>query len=199
VTLSQPTPATLQRGPVLLRPLEPGDYPSLRRVELSGKVVANWRHAGAHPPPESYATSLWDGVYAHFLCFSTERSLGLGLATIYEHDPVNRVAAFAAIRFEDDLRSRTEFLTGTYLAMNYAFQIASVRKLYMETPSYNYEHLRSLVKRGVLLEEGRLSEHKLQDGRYWDQHILAVTPASCEKLGELIALVENGTRRDPVV
>jgi len=186
VTSASGADAELSRGSVLLRPLEAADYPSLRRAELSANVALTWRYGGAHPSPESYAASLWDGVYSHFICFSVERALALGLFTVYDHDPSNRLAAFSAIRFVNDLRSRTEFLVGVYLAMQHAFAVGGVRKLYLETPSYNFENLRSFVTRKIFVVEGKLVDHQFRGGRYWDKYILAATPASLDLLNAVI-------------
>lgn len=181
----------LSDGIVLLRPVEPSDYPSLRRMELSEHAALSWRHNGIHPSPESYADNLWAGVHTHFLAFDTVTTTALGLLTTYDHNAVDRVACFAAFRFTSDLSARTHFLRAFYLAMRYAFEASSIRKLYLETPEYNYANLASLVKRGALTVEGRLIEHKLSRGRYWDQVILAATPTTLERLGDLIELTNR--------
>jgi RimJ/RimL family protein N-acetyltransferase len=187
VNTSLPDPL-LTAGNVLLRPVEPSDYPALRRVELSEQAVLSWRHSGAHPPPEAYSSALWEGVHSHFLAFDTTRNAALGLLTIYDHHPSDQIACFGAFRFESDLTSRIQFVQATYLAMRYAFEACSIRKLYLETPEYNFANLESLVKRGALIIEGRLAEHKLSRGRYWDQLILTATPQTLVQMETIVKL-----------
>ena len=161
-------------------------------MELSEHAARSWRHGGTHPSPESYSETLWAGVLTHFLAFDTSTNGALGLLTTYDFHPTDRVACFAAFRFESDLVARTKFLEATYLAMRYAFEACNIRKLYLETPEYNYVNLESLVKRGVLAVEGRLAEHKLSRGRLWDQFILTATPESVKILEDLVRMTKRG-------
>jgi hypothetical protein len=159
------------------------DYGWLRQQELVASRDGSWRLGGQHPSPEHYAESLWLGVYCHFLGFqaSDPNRECLGLATVYDVDLNSQVGYLAAVRFRHDLQSRADFLRVFAFTARYAFDTASLRKLYLDTPEYNFNALSSFVRRGVMTVEGCLVDRRFAGGRFWDQYILSLSrPQSAE-------------------
>lgn len=168
---------------IAIRPVESADYAWLRASELSLAMTGRWRLGGGHPRPEHYAESLWLGVHSHYVAFDLSRSSGcLGLLSIYDVDWQNGVGYFAAARFDNSWNGRLGFLFAFQMALGVTFQTTNLRKLYMDTPSYNHDLIRSFVRKGLFTEEGRLIERRYLNGQYFDQYILSVTPAQLASL-----------------
>ncbi len=157
---------------VILRPVMPADYDSLRMLELSGSMMPNWRHRGVTPSPEQWAHMLWQSVLAQFIVVETAGDTAIGLVVAYGADSDSGFAYVAATKF-DLTRKDPYFLSGLGVFIDYLFTFFSLRKLYFETFDMNLEAFASSV--GSLLEqEGRLVNHAYFDGRHLDLSILAL-------------------------
>ena len=172
------TVLNLSNARVLLRPVDSSDYQRLRQLELSSPLAARWRFHGSTPSPDDYARTLWSGVLAQYIIVDRASNVGLGLCSCYGADLANGHAKFAATRFDPDDRAAA-FMEGLALFTDSLFRSFPLRKLYLEIPAFNLDTVRSAIGR-MLAEEGVLREHVYFDGRYWDQHILALTRESFE-------------------
>jgi RimJ/RimL family protein N-acetyltransferase len=65
-------------------------------------------------------------------------------------------------------------ISATALFADYLFAVLPLRKLYLRSISYSFDHYRSLVRRGYAVIEGVLRDYEYFGGRYWDVYILAV-------------------------
>ncbi len=107
--------------------------------------------------------------------------------SIYAMDSHNRHCRFAGVRFIHSASSRICFLLAFELAVHKTFDVYDVRKIYMDVPDWNFSPLKGLVSRQVLRHEATLVEYRYFQGRYWDQHILSMTPQSLERLSAMNA------------
>lgn len=158
-----------------LRPIEPRDYPDLRRVELSGPLAFRWRHHGVHEPPESYAASLWSDVLFNFLAVERDSGLPFGIVTGYRPDLANGHLCVAAARFQPASGLSGAMVGAVALAIDYAFAGWPFRKLYLETPEYNLDQFLRDERASPFEVEARLREHVFLADRYWDLVILSLS------------------------
>lgn len=162
-----------------LRPLESTDYGPLRRLELDLTLGPRWRHRGSTPSPEAFAQSLWQGVLAQFLVVRPGRPAPLGLVCAYGADLQSGTAWLAAARFPTEAHPAT-FGLGLRRFLQYLFDTWPLRKLYAEVLAPNL----APFERGattLFREEGRLVDHAYLDGRYVDQHLLALQREAWEQ------------------
>jgi aryl carrier-like protein len=159
-----------------LRPVEPADYPALRRFELDLTLGPRWRHRGATPSPEAFVQTLWNGALAVCLVQGGHRPDPLGLVSAYGHDLQSGFAWVAAARFDPDDHP-TPFLLGLQLFTDHLFATWPLRKLYAEVLAPNLAPFASAAG-GLFAEEGVLRAHAYVDGGYVDQHLLALTRES---------------------
>jgi len=182
---------------VLLRPVSPGDYELLRRVELAPHLAYRWRHRGATPGMANWIQAMEQSVLAQFLI--VDRRSGeeewVGLVSVYDPSFQHGFAHLAAAKLGESDRS-TRALEGVVLFLDYVFRSWSFRKLYAETPEYNLDQFGSGIGR-ILTEEGRLPEHWYLDGRYWDQVILAIRRETWEERGPGMVRVCRGEAGAP--
>jgi RimJ/RimL family protein N-acetyltransferase len=165
-------PARLTGRHVTLRPVTLNEYESLRQVELSEPFIARWRHRGATPPPEVWAQGMGQGVLAQFLVVRNDTNVPVGMVVLYNADFQHRFAYLAVMNFQANMPSPM-MMTGVILFVEYVFRCWDFRKLYVETAEFNYRQFRSGTGR-MLTHEGTLKDHFFYDGRYWDEHILAL-------------------------
>jgi len=65
--------------------------------------------------------------------------------------------------------------------LEYLFKFWNLRKVYTEAPGYTYESVGSGLG-SIFREEGVLRDHRYFDGRFWDEHIIAVYREDWEKI-----------------
>lgn len=157
---------------VRLRPILPKDYGFLQTVELMSDLHFRFRLRGATPSPEQWSQTLWHSVLAQFLVVTQAQDRIIGLVMAYRPNFQDGHAHVGAARFGTDTRSPLMML-GFGLFVQYVFTCWNFRKLYLETPEFNYEQFASGSGRYFEVE-ARLREHFFFDGRYWDQLTLAI-------------------------
>jgi RimJ/RimL family protein N-acetyltransferase len=156
-----------------LRPVMPVDLDAMRIAELSGPDAALYRHRGATPPPEEYATTLSRGVVAQFMICERATGRPVGHVASYEHNFRNGTCYVAAMVFPED-RRRGWPMEGAELFLDYLFENFPLRKVYAEMHAVNLEQFASVV-RGPWHEEGRLVADEFVRGEFVDKVILALT------------------------
>jgi RimJ/RimL family protein N-acetyltransferase len=165
----------METGRVRLRPITHSDYEFLRRAELDPAIVHRWRFQGHVPSPEEYLARLWQGSYAQFIVEQVGESRPIGLVSAYQYDPQHGWAYLAALRFSSGIVESAMTLEGLALFVDDLFKTAPIRRLYAQCVDYNVESFASLIRAEVLVEEGRLREHRYFAGRFWDEHIFVLT------------------------
>lgn len=167
-----PTALEADTGLVALRPIDPGDYAPLRRLELSLTLGPRWRHRGATPSPEAFAQTLWSGVLAQYLVDVGRGGQPLGLVTAYGADLQSGTAWLAFARFPGTGHPAA-FAIGARRFVDHLFATWPLRKLYAEVLAPNLAAFEGVTDR-VFVAEGCHRDHAFLDGSYVDQHLYAL-------------------------
>jgi hypothetical protein len=179
--------APLQGQCVELRPLMMQDYDAVHAMEVGPYLNPRWKFRGTTPNPDQWQRHLWENVLVQYLVCSPNRADPIGLVMAYKANFQDEHAYIAAARFREGERTPTMAL-GLVLLVNYVFHSWSFRKLYFDTPEYNYPELASGVGR-LIEEEARLREHLSFAGERWDLLTFALYREAWEQHGSrLLAL-----------
>jgi RimJ/RimL family protein N-acetyltransferase len=157
---------------VRLRTLEPPDYEWLHRLTTAEHLLVRWRDRGQTFRIEEWLDRLWAGVAAQFVV-TDAADRPLGLVTIYHHDAHNRHARLAVV-FEPGSAATGWRLEGVLLAVNYAFEVFDLVKLYADVVDFNLPAFASGLDRWFV-REGLLVDHEYAHGRHWPVHVLATS------------------------
>lgn len=158
-----------------LRPLTDSDAEFIYRAELTGANLTRYRFAGRTPSRDQVWASFFQGVECAFAVCRRGADEPLGTAVVFDADYRNGHAKLAAAMYDKQLRGWP--LEGVALAIDYAFRVFNLRKLYLDVLEFNLPQFGSAV--GTLFEvEGRLRDHHYLDGEYWDMAILSIEQAS---------------------
>jgi RimJ/RimL family protein N-acetyltransferase len=159
---------------VVLRPINPGDYEALRLAELDASAEGRWRLAGTTPSPEQYPQTLWADVLAQFLVALSPSNEVVGMVSAYGYQPADGVVSLAAVNFLQP-RQRAVFMRGAAMFIDWLFAMHPLRRIRIETPEWNLEHLGGLVDHGFASIEGRLVKERFVNGAYVDVVLMAIT------------------------
>jgi RimJ/RimL family protein N-acetyltransferase len=166
-------PTRLSDGRFTLRPVTADYINFLYELAISEEVGFRWRFRGAVPSQETFRAGLWQGVLAQFVVTITTSGEPVGVVVAYNAESTQGIAYLAAAFTPQHLL--TGFPVGVVdLFVRYIFQVWNLRKLYMETPEFNYELIASGAGRRFDIE-GRLRDYSFYDGRFWDEYILAIS------------------------
>ena len=166
------SPATRTRH-AELSVITSADTSTLVRLQADPRVAPFWRTRGATPSPDAVGFSMWEGVTAQYLIRRRSDGAVGGLASAYRAD-FRAGTAFLAAAVVPEFWRRAWPIEGVGLFIDYCFKAMSLRKLYIEAPTYNLERIWSLV--GLVFEvECSLPEHEVLDGVYYDVLIAGLT------------------------
>lgn len=167
-----------------LRPLTAMDYEYAFLLLVAGGNGARWRFRGMTPSPEAFERALWSGVAAQLVAEAHGRPVGLAMV----FNPLLEAGhAEIGMAIEPGLQKRSGYAVGIGLGlMRYAFLTWPLHKLYGRIPGFNMADLRSITRYGWV-EEGRLRDYCYAGGRYWDEHILAISREEREKIDRRFA------------
>ena len=179
---------------VQLKAITPKDYGFLQTIELNSELIFRWRLRGSTPSPEEWAQALWQGVLAQYLVVTPNRA-PIGIVVAYRANFQDQHAYVAAAHFGPQKRSPLLMLAfGMFI--EYVFNCWSFRKLYLETPEFNYDLFASGIGRYFEVE-GRFRDHSFFSGEHWDHLILAIYRDTWIDRGRRLIAVEwpSGMRR----
>ncbi|MDA8103513.1 MAG: GNAT family protein [Nitrospiraceae bacterium] len=139
---------------------------------MSRAVNFRWRYHGAIPPYEVFERALHTNVLAQFVVVLTRSpKTVIGQVAAYDGNLQDGTAWLAVAA---DPRAGAGVLEAAMLFIRYLFAHYPLRKLYVDTPSFNLPQFASAAAEGLLVEEGRLRDHQYFDNRYWDRIIYAL-------------------------
>lgn len=189
---SVPPLPTLVGKRVMLRPVEPPDYPFLRKLELYGPESVFFRYRGSTPPPEQFVQILNRNNLVQHMIVKNGTGDPIGYMFAFNADFRNGICHIAAV-VDHTMRRRSWPLEGAKLFIDYLFTVFPFRKLYGEVLEPNLQSFRSVLG-STLREEGRLRSHEFHAGGYLDKIIVALwrddwvdTRATPPTLSEAIA------------
>jgi len=159
---------------VVLRLVDPSDYPWLRALMGDPAVLVRFRDRGVTVRPEQFVDQLWAGVVAQFVVCRTDGQ-PLGLVAAFAADHRNR-HAHVAVLFDPAATSGAGWrLEAVALFVGYLFDVFGFAKLYGEIVEFNWAAWQSGAGRFFEVE-GCLRGHEYHAGRWWDTYVVAVYP-----------------------
>jgi RimJ/RimL family protein N-acetyltransferase len=187
---SAPAPRLVGKD-VYLRAVTPADYPFLQQIEMSSSVAPRWRFRGRTLSPADWAQAFWRDVLVQHMIVERRHDEAIGLAIAYRANFQDGYAYAAALRFGSQATPLMFF--GLALFIDHVFSFWDLRKLYFETPEYNYSQFASGEGRWFEIE-GRLQAHRFYGGRHWDELILAITRERWTEQGRPLARAQSAPR-----
>lgn len=163
----------LTGGIVTLRPIEPGDYPTLAvfandvEVELMG---------GGDPPtptPQASVAAAYEQRRAstdsvNFAITANDAADRLiGQCGLFGHDQLGRTIELGITIGDRDYWGRGYGREAVGLLVDYAFDLRNLRKVHLSVHATNTRAIRSYTAAGFV-EEGRLHAHVWSHGAYVD-------------------------------
>jgi len=155
-----------------LFPILPEDHAFLYYVATADSTCLRWRFRGVIPPFEAFVQGLHRDVLCQFVARSNRDATRIGHVVCYAADLRDRIAFVGLVMAPEAIGTRAGSEAGA-LFIEYLFRNWDFRKLYFEVPEYTLEGIQHEMMPFVR-DEGVLRQHAYSDGRYWDQHILAV-------------------------
>jgi hypothetical protein len=164
------TEATGRR--VRLRLLLPNDYEWLYPLALDENTGYRWRFRGAIPSPEAFVAGIWESSFVQFVIEKLDDGTPLGLIQAYNADLVDRHVKIALLISPGAQRQGWP-MEGAVLMLRYLFRNWPLNKIYIEGPEPNLVALGNDPD-GLIVEEGRLTEHTYFRSELVDWVVLAV-------------------------
>lgn len=152
---------------IRLRPLEREDLRYLHKLNNDSKIMSYW----FEEPYESFV-ELLDLFEKHIHQQSERRFIIeqdesiLGLVELVEIDLIHRNAEFQII-IDPSHQGKGHAFTVTRLAINYAFHVLNLHKLYLIVDKENEKAIHTYKKAGFKIE-GELKEEFFSAGKYRD-------------------------------
>lgn len=165
-----------------MRPVHTSDASLLYELFLDPRVGATWRYGGAHPDPEEFRATLWDGVLAHFLIMGRERGEVVGYVAARGADFRNGHVHLAAAVGGNWIDAGWP-IEGVILFMGFLFNNWPFRRIYLESVDYVADRYGSLAGRYMTCE-GRLVEHLFREGEYRDLLVFSLTRSNYGRMAE---------------
>lgn len=156
---------------VFLRVLSPEDYPKIYLAETGSTLGDRWRMRGRTPSFSEFCSSLTLGVASQYGICDTRNADLVAYATVSDLNLDNRHAYFSVTKLNETGGSHA--IQGSLLMLAHAFAVFDLRKMYAVVSEFNLSAFGSGIGR-LLKEEGRLVDHELWRGRYWDRIFLAI-------------------------
>jgi RimJ/RimL family protein N-acetyltransferase len=156
---------------IQLEPVHPRYYDDIYRIFSTEDIAVRYRYRGGLPAPEFIVQHLWDGVLIQKAVIARKSGQLAGLVSLYNYSPRNGIAYLAAIG-DPAVTGSGLVAEGSATIIDYGFRVMDLRKIYVETLQFNLPQFAALTR--IATEEGRLREHELQGGRYFDFVTLAI-------------------------
>ncbi|TDV56077.1 GNAT family N-acetyltransferase [Actinophytocola oryzae] len=165
----------MENNSVRLTPIvDNNDVGFLYAMAVEPETCFRWRYRGAPPSLERFTQDLWAQVLVQLMVRRVDDDLPIGHVVAYSADTAQGHAYVGAV-FQARHTGLGLASEATSLFIRYLFHNFPLRKVYMETPGFNYPQIRSAA--GTLFEvEGVLRDHDYFAGRYWDKYLLAIYP-----------------------
>jgi RimJ/RimL family protein N-acetyltransferase len=166
----------LQGDRVLLRAFRPDDLDALTAFQNDLETELLGGGAPPRPTPREHMAQLWERLTgdrsgAAFVMEADGKVIGnLGL---YNADSEARTIELGITIGDKDYWGRGYGQEALRLAVDYAFRMRNIRKVYLSVHADNARAIAAYTKAGFA-EEGRLREHVWSGGRYVDVVQMAV-------------------------
>ena len=155
-----------------LEAASPPYYTALYQLMLSDEVWSRYRYRSRLPTLDQFGQELFAHNLASFVVLPRTADDLIGFVAIADPDYRNGVASLDVAGFRA-FHGTGVLIEATLLAVNFAFLLAPLRKLYAQVIEYNLPQFVSGSKR-LFHVEGSLRRHEYVLGRYWDIHYVAI-------------------------
>lgn len=135
-----------------------------------------YRSLGPGTTPSGLSRTLTDGVFAQFLVRNESSGQALGLVQAFVPDFFHGTVQIGAL-MSSAAHRRPWTMRAVVLFMNYVFQRAPFRKIYLEVPEFNFVTMSTGLAR-FFVYEGVLRNHEWHLGQYWHVHFLSLDRAT---------------------
>ncbi len=156
-----------------LRPLEKDDLEFLHKLYNDPNVMDYWfaeSHYSYQLIKNQFENNLESTEHREFILCSNEERIGfVGIFSISQR---HRNAEFA-IMIDPNHQGNGYAVTATRLAMDYAFNVLNLHKLFLYADKINEKAIHIYEKAGFRFE-GELPEHAFVNGRYHDLITMSV-------------------------
>lgn len=125
-----------------LLPLRREMLEALYGLSTDPAISFRWRYRGAVPSYESFEAGLWQGVLAQFAVVDSREGDLAGHVVAYGVEPAQQHAWIGCV-FAPKYVGTGFPIEPVTLFIQYLFVTWNLRKLYMETPEFNYQSLAS--------------------------------------------------------
>ncbi|GIN84832.1 spermidine N1-acetyltransferase [Heyndrickxia sporothermodurans] len=154
-------------GEIRLRPLERSDLEFVHALNINANIMSYWfeePYEAFVELQDLYDKHIHDQGERRFIIKKDEDMLGL--VEIVEIDYIHRRAEFQII-IDPKQQGKGYATIATKLAMNYAFSVLNMRKLYLIVDKTNEKAIHIYKKVGFKVE-GKLKDEFFVDGDYHD-------------------------------
>lgn len=148
-----------------LQPLLPRHAEFVYATMTNLDTAWRWRFRGDTPSWDTLAAHLWDGVAVQQLVVAKQTQEMAGIVSLYGANYRSGFAYLSAVA-HPHYEGTGVVTEGAAGLIDYAFRTLSLRKVYIEALEFNTSQFGALAS--LAREEGRLAEHELHDGAYWD-------------------------------
>lgn len=160
---------------IALRPTTPEDAGTIDLIDAIGEAQGTWRRNGTMPSPAARIADTWAGVLAQRLVVERTQGVPLGYVTAYDANLRDGTAWLAVAATAESTQQGTSLL-GLAIFISELFGEWPLRKLYAACADDALVRYRSVIRSGLFVEEGRLSNDLVRpDGRMVDVLWLALT------------------------
>lgn len=183
-------------GHVVLTPLtSEEDLRFLYALYCDPEAGEGWRFDGIEPTYEVFLEDLARPVHCRMIVRDRATHHRLGLVLSDWADLRSGVASASVAVSPEAMHTGVGLLAFAMFA-NYLFCTWPLRKLRMTAPSYalsRYAHALG----PVLSDEGVLRDHRYHNGRYWDEHVLSMSPDQLMGLAVVLPPVRSNRSGGP--
>lgn len=168
-------------GNIRFHPLTPEEYPELMKLEASVELGLRWRNWGRSVSPAEFHDRLWTDALDHRVVRRLGDTSQQMCGTVSAYQPSFRDGtAFIGVMFRPSLHRTGMGIAAVARYVDLLFREWPLRKLYGEVAQFNYASFASGAGRYFEVE-GRLRDHMLLGGRYWDVHLITITRSRWEE------------------
>jgi RimJ/RimL family protein N-acetyltransferase len=160
---------------IYLRPLEPGDAPTLTPWFNDAEVTRNLLRGGpmSQRAEEEWLAKVGQGDEAALGIVLRDGDRLIGSTGLHKIDWRNRHAAFGIAIGVVEEWGKGYGAEATRLMVQHAFATLNLNRVWLEVYEFNQRGIRAYEKVGFQIE-GRLRQHTFRDGRYWDVLVMGV-------------------------
>ena len=163
----------LQGRRVRLEPVTPDHYNYLYEISSHPSLSPRWVHRGLPPVYEAFLPEARTGYLAHFIVHDIAEERPVGVAIAFGED-FRHGHCQLAVALQPGHANKGIGIEAGSLLLDYVLGTWPFRIVYFQSPAFSAASVSS-GRQSHFEVAAVLRSHRYLDGRYWDEHILAVT------------------------